>query len=81
MLRNALFATASREPNANVGVVINNVYVEVEGVHFDPDRGCLVLVLDAEALQQAIGRGRDDESARKEQADAAEAVRSHPENR
>ena len=59
MLRNSLFATASREPNADVGVVINEVYVEVEGVHFDPERGCIVLDLDEEALHQAIGRKPD----------------------
>lgn len=62
VLRNALFATASREPNADVGVVINGVYVEVEGVHFDPERGCLVLDLDEEALKQAIGRAVDGDS-------------------
>ncbi|GIE93877.1 hypothetical protein [Paractinoplanes rishiriensis] len=60
MLRNALFTTAAREPNVDVGVVINGVYAEVEGVHFDPDRGCIVLELDEEALARAIG-GRVDE--------------------
>lgn len=61
MLRNALFATASRQPNADVGVVINEVYVEIEGVQFDPDRGCIVLELDEEALATAIGRGVNEE--------------------
>ena len=56
MLRNALFATAFREPNADVGVVINGVFAEVEGVHFDPELGCIVLELDEEALAKAIGR-------------------------
>jgi hypothetical protein len=56
MLRNVLFNSASREPNVDVGVVINGVYAEVEGVHFDPGIGCIVLELDEEALAQAIGR-------------------------
>jgi hypothetical protein len=54
MLRNTLFATASRHPNADVGVVINGVYIEVEGVIFDPERGCIVLELDQEAITTAI---------------------------
>jgi hypothetical protein len=56
MLRNVLFNSASREPNVDVGVVINGVYAEVEGVHFDPEIGCIVLELDEEALAKAIGR-------------------------
>jgi hypothetical protein len=62
VLRNVLFNTASREPNVDVGVVINGVYAEVEGVHFDPDRGCIVLDLDEEALAKAIGRRADEDS-------------------
>lgn len=62
MLRNALFTTASREPNVDVGVVINGVYAEVEGVHFDPDLGCIVLELDEEALHQAVGRSTGQDS-------------------
>lgn len=34
--------------------MIRGVYVEIEGVDFDPKRGVVVLELDQEALQQAI---------------------------
>jgi hypothetical protein len=56
VLRNVLFTIASREPNVDVGVVIDGVYAEVEGVHFDPTIGCIVLELDEEALAKAISR-------------------------
>jgi hypothetical protein len=55
VLRNVLFVTASRQPNADVGVKINDVYVEVESVTFDPTIGCIVLELDKEELASAIG--------------------------
>ncbi|GIE99481.1 hypothetical protein [Paractinoplanes rishiriensis] len=60
MLRNALFATASRLPNADVGVVIWGVYVEIEGVHLDPEHGRIVLELDEDALPAAIRRAADE---------------------
>jgi hypothetical protein len=54
MQRNALIVTLSGTLNVDVGVVIRGVYVEIEGVDFDPHRGVVVLELDQEALQQAI---------------------------
>lgn len=54
MQRNALIVTMSGELNVDVGVVIRDVYVEIEGVAFDPNRGVVVLELDQEALEQAI---------------------------
>lgn len=54
MQRNALIVTMSGELNVDVGVVIRGIYVEIEGVDFDPNRGVVVLELDQEALEQAI---------------------------
>lgn len=53
MLRNVLYIAASHHPNVDVGVVIQDIYIEVEGVHFDPAKGVIVLELDEEALQKA----------------------------
>jgi hypothetical protein len=60
VLRNVLFNSASREPNVDVGVVIDGVYVEVEGVHFDHRIGCIVLELDEEALAKSIRRSPEE---------------------
>jgi hypothetical protein len=55
MLRNALIVTMSDQLNVDVGVLIRGVYLEVEGVTFDPDRGVVLLELDREALDTAFG--------------------------
>ena len=57
MLRNAVFLHAGQHPNHDVGVLINGVYVEVEGVHESADPCAIVLELDAEALAEALSVG------------------------
>lgn len=54
MLRNALIVTLSGQLNVDVGVVIADVYIEIEGVDFDPDRGVVVLELDQEAVSKVL---------------------------
>jgi hypothetical protein len=62
MLRNVLYNTASHHPNVDVGVVIRNRYIEVEGAHFDPCQGVIVLELDEEALHKALNAERPGQS-------------------
>jgi hypothetical protein len=52
--RNALIVTMSGTLNVDVGVMIRGVYVEIEGVDFDPNRGVVALELDQKALELAI---------------------------
>lgn len=54
MLRNVMFVYAGQHPNVDVGVEINQTFIEVEGVHFDPERGTIILELDLEALAKAL---------------------------
>lgn len=57
MLRNSLIVSLSGTINVDVGVMIQGVYVEVEGVDVDPERGVVLLELDKEALKRALGKG------------------------
>jgi hypothetical protein len=54
MQRNPLIVAMSGQLNVDVGVIINGTYADVEGCHFDPERGVVVLDLDEEALEQAL---------------------------
>lgn len=57
MLRNSLITHLGRTGiNAEVDVLLNGVYVEVEGVDVAPARGVILLELDQEALAEVFSR-------------------------
>lgn len=54
MLRNHLMTLLSEKDNDTVAVDVNGILIDVDAVTID--RGCIVLVLNPEDMQGALGR-------------------------